>query len=244
MRNYKLTIEYDGRSFNGWQLQNYTDNTIQFHIEKALEILLKEKIRIFAAGRTDSGVSAYNQAANFFYEKDLVTEKFLYSFNSLLPVTITIKKIQEVPFSFSSRRSAKKREYIYQVTTQVRSINRDMFYYPRGMLDMDRINKCILFLKGKHSFESVCKNKTDKHNFECTIFELSYKETKSKGEIVFRIVADRYLHSMVRAIMGILIDIGKSKISLKEIESKFKRGEKLKTTYLPAQPLFLNKIYY
>ena len=244
MKNFKITIEYDGRDFNGWQLQNYTDNTVQFHIEKALKILLKEKIKIFAAGRTDSGVSAYNQVANFFYDKDVATERFLYSFNSLVPESITIKKIQEVPFKFSSRRSAKKREYIYLVTTERRSINSEQYYYPRGTLDLDRINKCILFLKGKHSFESVCKNKTDKHNFECNIFDLSYKASKSRGEIIFKITADRFLHSMVRAVMGILIDIGKQKIELKEIESKFKKGEKLKTTYLPAQPLFLNKIYY
>ncbi|CAN5660789.1 tRNA pseudouridine(38-40) synthase TruA [soil metagenome] len=244
MKNFKLTIEYDGRSFNGWQLQNYTDNTIQHHIEKALHILLKEKVKIFAAGRTDSGVSAFGQAANLFYDKDLTHHRILYSLNSLLPPEITIRGINEVPLKFNARRSAKKREYIYQVSTHRRSINADQYFYPRGELDLDRINKCILFLKGKHSFVSVCKNKSDKHNFECNIYELSYKVHKQKGEIIFKIVADRFLHSMVRALMGLLIDAGKKKTEPKAIESKFIKGEKLKTTYLPAQPLFLNKIYY
>ena len=244
MKNFKLTIEYDGRGFNGWQLQTYTDNTVQFYVEKALSVFLNEKIKVFASGRTDSGVSAYNQVANVFYEKDLTHHRTLYSLNSLLPPVITIKSIKEVPFNFNSRRGAKKREYIYQISTERKSINGDFFYFPKGKLDLDRINKCILFLKGKHSFESVCKNKTDKHNFECNIFDLSYKVYKQKGEIIFKISADRFLHSMVRAIMGLLIDAAKHKAEVKDIEAKFKKGEKLKTIYLPAEPLFLNKIYY
>ena len=111
--NYKLTIEYDGSEYCGWQRQKKSRNSIQEVIELSLQKLLKEKITITGAGRTDAGVHAYNQVANFKTNTKIDnTDKFLYSLNSIIPKSITIKSVKKVKDDFHSRYSARKREYV------------------------------------------------------------------------------------------------------------------------------------
>lgn len=243
-RNYKITIEYDGTDFIGWQRQLNKNNSIQEIIENNITIILKEEIKIIGAGRTDSGVHAYNQVANFKTDNEIEKKSFIYSLNSILPKSITIKNISEVDDKFHSRYSAKKREYIYKMTTKNISIER--MYYHKLLYDIDFnvIDKFIKFLIGNKNFKSLCKNSDDKHNFFCNIEKLEYSINKSKGTIIFKIVANRFLHSMVRAIIGCLIDLGRGKILLDETKYLFANGLKIKTTYLPSNALFLNKIYY
>lgn len=244
MYNYKLVIEYDGRNYNGWQKQKYTKNTIQEYLESAISKILKEEIKLNAAGRTDSGVSAKNQVANFKYLGKINFNRFIYSLNSILPVTITVKKISSVPLEFHSRYSAKKREYLYNVTTKKRAISHDYYYQINYEIDFLKIDSFIEFILLQRMFRSFCKNKNDKHNFSCIIYDFGYKQIKSKNEIVFKISANRFLHSMVRAIIGCALDIGRQKIILNSIKEKVKKGDKIQIKYLPANALFLNKIYY
>lgn len=245
MNNYKLTIEYDGSGYYGWQRQKKFRNTIQEFLEDNLSKLLKQKISVTGAGRTDTGVHAYNQAANFRVSCIIEdSNKFLYSLNSMLPPAITVKSIKKVRKDFHARYSAKKREYIYRITTVNISIGRNYFYKLNYELDFKVIDEFIKIISGYKSFRSLCKNSEDKHGFYCNLISLKYKINKTKGTIEFRISADRYLHSMVRAIIGVLIDLGRGKLELKETINKFNNGEKIKTTYLPANALFLNKIYY
>ena len=244
MYNYKLIIEYDGLNFNGWQKQKYTSNTIQEQIESSIEKLLKKEIKLTAAGRTDSGVSAYNQVANFKYHDKIDIMKFTYSLNSILPETITVKKILNVPLDFNSRYSAKKRDYIYKITTQKISLSRQYHYKICFDLNFKNIDSFLNFLKKQKNFRSLCKNDVDKNNFDCKIFDLNYKQVKSKNEIIFYISANRFLHSMVRAIVGCALEIGREKIQLKKIKEKIKSGEKIPVHYLPANALFLKKIHY
>lgn len=243
IHNYKITVEYDGKNFFGWQIQKTTEKTIQHEIEKAVNIILKDKIRIIVSGRTDTGVHAYNQVANFKTDKIISDKrKFLYSLNSLIPKSITIKSIQKAPDNFHARYSAKKREYIYQISNSRLSINRDLFYVIDYKINFDLINKAFKFFNGNHNFKSLCKNKTDKHNFNCYIHNISL--FKKKNIIIFKITANRFLHSMVRGIIGCLIDIGRGYLDLNETIQKFEKGEKIKTKFLPSNALFLNKIYY
>lgn len=245
MIKYKLTVEYDGKDFFGWQRQKKFRNTIQEFIENALEKLLKEKVSVTGAGRTDTGVHAYNQVAHF-STSSRITDKsrFVYSLNSMLPGTITVKSINTAKENFHARFSAKKREYIYRITTKDVSIGRDYCHKLNYKLDFKVIDEFIKILTGYKSFRSLCKNKEDKHGFCCNLMEVRYKINRSGNTVTFRITADRFLHSMVRAIVGLLIDLGRGKAEFKEAVGKFKKGEKIKTTYLPANALFLNKIYY
>lgn len=243
--NYKLTIEYDGSEYCGWQRQKKSRNSIQEVIEISLQKLLKEKITITGAGRTDAGVHAYNQVANFKTNTKIEnSDKFLYSLNSIIPKSITIKSVMKVKDDFHSRYSARKREYVYKIITKDVSIGRNYYFKLNYKLDFKIINEFIKILIGYKCFRSLCKNTEDKHNFYCDMKSISYKENKKKGTIEFKLTADRYLHSMVRAVLGTLIDLGRMRIELSETIIKFNKGEKIKTTYLPANALFLNKIYY
>lgn len=244
MQNYKMIIEYDGVDFNGWQRQKNTKNTIQEYLESSLKKLLKQDINIIGAGRTDAEVSAFNQVANFKTEVKFENKRLIYSLNSILPDTITIKKISKVPENFHSRYSAKKREYIYKISFRKRSIEGRYFYKLIYNIDFNLIDKFMKILAGYNSFKSLCKNTCDKHNFYCNVQEISYKLSKKKDELIFKIISDRFLHSMVRGVIGCLIDIGRGKLNFQETKNSFQKGEKIKTTYLPGNALFLKNIYY
>lgn len=244
MHNYKLTIEFDGKNFNGWQRQTLTDNTIQEQIELSLEKILKEKIKIIGSGRTDAGVSAFNQVANFHYSGKLDRGKLRYSLNSILPSEITIKNILTVKSDFHSRFSAIKRQYIYKVSLDKKSIKGDEFYKINYIPDFNEIDRFISFIVNQKKFRSFCKNKEDTHDFMCDITEFKYRYSKLKKEIIFTITSNRFLHSMIRALIGCALEIGRGKLKLNEIKEKIKKGEKIRIHYLPANALFLNKIYY
>lgn len=230
--------------FKGWQRQKYTANTVQQHIESALSKLLKEDVTLKGAGRTDAGVSAYNQVANFNFAGKIEKVRFIYSVNSLLPRTITVKNVVRVPLNFHSRFSATRRDYIYKVTTKRISIGRQYYYKISFDPDFKSIDSFFTFLKKQTNFRSLCKNSEDKNGFCCRIFELKYQRIKSKNEIHFTISSNRFLHSMVRAIIGCALDIGRGKTDIKTITEKIKSGEKIPLHYLPANALFLNKIHY
>lgn len=244
MFNYKLLIEYDGLKFNGWQRQKNSHNTIQEKLEDAISIILKENISIIGAGRTDAAVSALEQVANFKTEINIESTNFLHSVNSILPPEITVKSIKKVPLSFHSRYSAKKREYVYQIITAKKSISRHYFYRLIYDVNFSIVDEFIKHILGYKSFKPLCKAETDKHNFFCNLYVLSYKIFRLKNEIYFRIVADRFLRSMVRGIIGCLIDLGRGQLDLITTKKQFDRGERIRTTYLPANALFLKKIYY
>jgi tRNA pseudouridine38-40 synthase len=242
--NYKLIIEYDGKNYNGWQKQKSTKETIQEKIESSLEIVLRERIQISGSSRTDSGVHALNQTANFFYSKELDFNSFTHSINSVLPKDIAIRKISKVPLKFSSRYSAKKREYFYNVTRIKKPINREYFYRISYNLNFSIIDDLLIFFTGEKSYRSLCRNSEDKNDFLCNVICLKYNIKNNGSEIIFSVIANRFLHSMVRALIGCLLDAGRGKVNVNEIKTKFKKGEKIKTKYLPANALFLKKIYY
>lgn len=244
MYNYKLIIEYDGREYNGWQKQKYTGNTIQECIESSIEKLLKEQIKLTGAGRTDSGVSAYNQVANFHFKEKLSKDKFKYSLNSILPDDITIKEVKNVKPEFHSRFSAVKREYLYKISFKKRSIGRFGYYRISYELDYEKIDEFIKFISKQVYFRSFCKNTEDRNNFLCRIYDFRYKYIKSRDELIFSITANRFLHSMVRSVIGCALDTGRGKIKLKDIKEKVQKGEKTGAYFLPSNALFLNKIYY
>ncbi len=244
MYNYKLLIEYDGKDFKGWQKQKYRKDTVQEEIETSIGILLKEAVNVTGAGRTDTGVNALNHTANFHFHGKIDTNKFKYSLNSLLPGSITVKNVKTVSLDFHSRYSAKMREYLYYICLEKKSVYRDKYYRIAYKPDFVKIDKFLDFIRNQKDFRSFCKNKDDKNNFQCSILQFKYRFFRTKNEIIFSITADRFLHSMVRAILGCALEVGRNKLTLKSIQEKINRGEKIGAHYLPGNALFLNKIFY
>lgn len=244
MFNYRLTIEYDGRNFKGWQKQKITKETIQQYLEDSIEIILKENVTLYGAGRTDAGVSAFYQTANFKSEKEFNAKKFLYSLNSILPLSIAVKDIKKVNSDFHSRYSAKKREYLYFISKDKKSIGGEFYYFINYEPDYKKIDEFIEIIKDLKYFKSFCKNREDKHNFGSLIYEFDYKKKNRGKEIIFRISANRFLHSMVRSILGCTLEIASFRKDIEETKLSILKGDKIRIHYLPSNALFLNKILY
>lgn len=245
--NLKLVIEYDGKNYSGWQRQK-KDKSVQQQIEDSLNILFPgEKVTITGAGRTDAGVHAYGQCANFKVSKKKFSsfgkEKLIHSLNALLPDDILIRKLSVAPENFNSRYSAKSREYIYRVSNVKRAIGREGIYHINYDIDTALAKEFCKVITGAHSFKALCKNKTDDHDFYCNV-KTAFVTKRSGGIIEFKIVANRFLHSMVRAVVGSMLKVSSGKMSLTEFTQKFKKGEEIKIQYVPSNALFLLKVNY
>lgn len=248
--NVKLVIEYDGKNYFGWQRQSKDSEkeTIQQVIEDSLQALFNDgKITVTGAGRTDTGVHALAQCANFKIKSALYkkfgSKKLKHSLNSILPGDIAIKQVNTVKDNFHARYSAKQRSYEYFMAEQKHAIGCDKLYRLKTKFDIDLAKEFCKLLTGSRSFKSLCKNREDKHGFVCDVKKVSVRRTRN-GIIKFEITATRFLHSMVRAIAGAMINIASGKISLKEFEEKFNKGEPIKAQYVPANALFLVNVKY
>ncbi len=242
MKNYKLRIQYDGTNYSGWQIQK-NSNSIQQKITEAIEILLKEKINLIGSGRTDSGVHAIGQIANFRTKTEIDVYKFKYSLNSILSSDIVISEMEEVNYEFHSRFDAKKRTYLYLITqTKSPFYKNYSYFYPRK-IDLDKLNSLSNIFLGENNFTSFSKKNIEIENKNCIVYKSFWRR---KGEIIlFSIQASRYLHGMVRTITGTLLnaqDKENPENFIKEIFNSQNREEAFES--VPSKGLFLYKVEY
>jgi tRNA pseudouridine38-40 synthase len=239
-----LLLQYDGTDFNGWQVQE-KGRTVQGEIEKALEILLKEKIRVITAGRTDTGVHALGQVIHFDSSADITLQKLCISLNGILEKDIAIKNAYRVPPTFHARFSASKREYIYAIYNHPL---RSPFIFKKAMwinykVDMDYLKDVSRYFIGEKDFASFCKKKSSTENTVRRIDEFDI--TKYEEFIFFRIRGTAFLHNMIRIIVGTIFDIYTSKMDPSSVLNIFEQKDRIaagKTA--PACGLYLNKIFY
>lgn len=242
MNNYKLLIQYDGTNYAGWQYQENA-TTVQQKILDAIKVLLGEEVNLIGSGRTDAGVHALGQTANFKTEKEIDLFKFKYSLNSILPKDISVIELQKVSADFHARFSAKKRSYIYLISKVKSPFFERYSYFYHVNLNCENLNQTSKHFLGEHDFTSFSKKNSDTENKICNVFQAHWKETK--GLIIFLIEADRFLHGMVRTIVGTVLHSVKNNLDgfyLKEIlesRNREKAGESV-----PAKGLFLYKVKY
>ena len=242
MKNYKLLIQYDGSNYSGWQIQK-NSNSIQQIITESLEILTKEKINLIGSGRTDSGVHALGQAANFRTEMDMDIYRFKHSLNSILPSDILVSAMEEVDPEFHARFDAKKRTYLYLIT-QTRSpfYKNYSYFYPRK-IDIEKLNSLSRLFLGEKDFTSFSKKNEEIENKDCTVFKAFWRK---KGEVIlFSIQANRYLRGMVRTIVGTLLNAQvqtNQETFIQEIFNSQNREDAFES--VPAKGLFLYKVEY
>ncbi len=204
MPNYKISVQYDGSDFFGWQSQP-NGNTIQDELTRAIAQITNENVNLIGSGRTDSGVHALGQVANFRIPNSIDEYQFQHSINSILPSTISIRHVESVSDDFHSRFDAKKRSYIYLINKYKSPFfDKYSYQYPHvKKIDVSKLKLLSEVLVGEHNFTSFCKTKTDTENKVCYVHDISWKLTLNL--LIFRIEADRFLHGMVRTILGTLL---------------------------------------
>ncbi len=244
MKNYRLIIEYDGTNYSGWQIQPNVD-TIQQHIEDAIQILTKEKINLIASGRTDAGVHALGQVANFKVTEELNINKFQHSLNSILPADIAIKIISEADENFHARFDAKKRSYLYVINSQKSPFYKNFtyFYPPVTKLTTDFLNEISREFLGEFDFTSFSKKNSETKNKICNITLAKWK--KNKDLYFFRIDGNRFLHGMVRAIVGTILEIAEKGYPIETVKQTISRKDRNEAGRgVPACGLYLYKVRY
>lgn len=242
MKNYKLNIQYDGTDYAGWQVQENA-LTVQQKVTEALEILTKEKINLIGSGRTDTGVHALGQAANFRTERELDLYKFRHSLNALLPFDISVTQMSEAEENFHARFDAKKRSYLYFISRDKSPFYYKYSYLYRGIIETGRLNSLSKLLLGEHDFASFARKNSEVNHKRCIIYDAHWKETN--GFIIFYIEANRFLHGMVRTITGTLLGAVRNNLGEEYILDILQKRERESAgEAAPAKGLFLYKVKY
>ena len=245
MRNLKIIIEYDGTGYHGWQRQR-GDITIQETIEEKIGVITQEKIRLIGSGRTDAGVHAIGQVANFKIESKIGERNLLRGINSLLPEDIIIKSLVEVDERFHARYNAKSKIYLYQIFNSPvpSALYRNYSWFVHSLLDMDNMQTAAGQLIGSHDFSSFCAANNDTSDYMRKVINVSINQGKD-GIIKFLIEADGFLRYMVRNIVGTLVDVGRGKLSPSEFLGIMKAEDRnMAGITAPPQGLFLKEVKY
>ncbi|MEJ2170908.1 MAG: tRNA pseudouridine(38-40) synthase TruA [Desulfobacterales bacterium] len=245
IKNFKIIIEYDGTCYHGWQRQK-NDRTVQQAIETAILAMTGQHVSLTGSGRTDAGVHAQAQVANFKCETNLGPQDFLGGLNSLTDEDIVIASCEQVDASFHARYEVKSKVYVYRILN--RSISAAIFrqyaWHVRKKLNLETMRAAIPHLVGSHDFKAFeGAGSSRSHTTRC-VYHAGLTEEKD-GYLAFEIEADGFLRFMVRNIVGTLVDVGLDKISpdeFRRILMSKDRGQAGATA--PAHGLFLKKVRY
>jgi tRNA pseudouridine38-40 synthase len=241
-RNIKLTIEYDGTDFVGWQRQP-NGRTVQEEIESAILRITQEQTQIVGAGRTDSGVHARGQVANFFTSSTMTEKEFHRALNGVLPEDIVIHSVESVAEQFSARHSANEREYQYFISTNLTAIGRKYCWQLGYTLDVEKMNQVAQSILGIHDFQSFSKTDTEVDHFRSQILESVWYEKENK--LIYRIRANRFLYGMVRALVGTMVNVGRGFTHVSEFQEIMDAQNRSKAGQAaPAKGLFFERVIY
>ena len=245
MRNIKLIIEYDGKNFAGWQTQP-GKVSIQGEIIKAIEEITGEEIELNASGRTDAGVHALGQVANFKTNSKIEIEKIPYAINSKLPGSIVIKQAQEVEDRFHSRYNCKGKTYRYLIRNSEfpSALNRYREFHVPYKLDIEKMKRVIKLFEGMHDFKGF--KSSGGNQKKTTVRTLTKCELKQDGEVIsIELSGDGFLYNMVRIIAGTILDVGLGKIAEEDMIKILESGDRsMAGRTLPPHGLYLVEVRY
>lgn len=240
----RITIEYDGGSYSGWQLQSGQDS-IQGRIEAALERILSEKVRVHGAGRTDAGVHARGQVAAFNVSRDFDPAELERALNALLPADITVRGATSVADSFDPRRDARSRVYEYRVLNQrIRSAFEYRYaWLVRGALDLHAMNAAAATFMGEHDFAAFRSLGSDE---KTTIRRVLASEWRRDGSLlIYRVEATAFLRHMVRAMVAAMVAAGRDELTPDAVAQLLSgRNRSAVPGTAPSCGLFLIKVRY
>lgn len=244
MRNIKLTIEYDGTAYHGWQSQ---DNavTVQDVVTDAVARLTGEDISVTGSSRTDTGVHALGQVCNFFTCSSIPADKFAFALNAILPEDIVIRRSEEVSADFHARFSTigKKYRYLFYNSVFPSALMRNRAYHVFYPLDVCAMREAAEYFKGTHDFAAFSATGGSVKTTVRTITDCNI--SKDKDIVEFSVAGNGFLYNMVRIMAGTLVDVGIGRLDSKtvpEIIAGLDRKKAGRTA--PPQGLYLEEIYY
>ncbi|OGC23362.1 tRNA pseudouridine(38-40) synthase TruA [candidate division WOR-1 bacterium RIFOXYB2_FULL_42_35] len=253
MRNIKLTLQYDGTNFSGFELQP-KQRTVRGELEKALFNLFKKKIKVIGVSRTDAKVHALDQVVNFHFDGTIKLKQIPAALNSCLPYEIRILTAEEVASDYNSRYMAKSKKYEYLIFNgdQRPPALLNIVWHVKPKLNLSAMQKAAKILQGKHNFKSFCAAHSDDKDFVKELFRISIRQRKVKiwdgcefRVMSFEFVGNGFLYKMVRNIVGTLVEVGLGKLSLTEVKKILKAQDRNQAgRTAPGQGLCLVKVNY
>jgi len=245
MRTIKLTIEYDGTQYLGWQIQPQ-GSTLQGILEDKILSLTGEKVHLVGSGRTDAGVHAMGQVAHFGTKSQLDVQTMQRALNSLLPSDIVIQGVEEMDEDFHARKQAKSKTYEYRILNRpIQSVfHRDYVWHIPQRLNLKEMKKASRTLVGERDFSSFQSVGSPKRTTVRKVTRAEWKRGPS-GLLRFEIEANGFLKQMVRAIVGTLVEVGKGKMTSEEFQKILNSRDRKKAgPTAPAHGLFLKEVKY
>jgi len=244
MNRYFIELSYDGTNYHGWQVQP-NSTSIQQTLEDAFSTILRERVTVTGAGRTDTGVHASYFVAHFDSEQDDIDrqENLVFKLNGYLPEDIAIHAVSRVDPEMHARFSAKSREYVYRIRKTKPLFNRPFCYYFYNDLDVDKMNEACEVLMEYTDFTSFSKLHTDVKTNNCQVMAAEWVAHEDGYDFTIR--ADRFLRNMVRSIVGTMLEIGQGKITLQEFREVIEARDRSRAGMsAPAKGLFLVDVEY
>jgi tRNA pseudouridine38-40 synthase len=243
MPTWKITLEYDGTRYRGWQSQKNTERTVAGVLTRAARELLGEDATLGGAGRTDAGVHAIAQVAHLKAKKSLAPVAIEHGLNDRLPFDVNVLEAVPAPPNFHARHDALSRTYLYRISRRRTAFDKRYVWWVRDRLDLRAMSRAAKLFAGRHDFSSFCENAEGQTS---TIVEVETSEALDCGrEIHYRIEASHFLWKMVRRLVGTLVEIGRGSLDDAGVEKllREKSGEPAKWT-APPSGLFLEKVTY
>ena len=240
---YKITLEYDGTGYSGWQVQKNA-RSIQGTLIDAARKLFGGDVEVQGAGRTDAGVHALAQVAHLDAPHRLPLQKILHGLNDLLPAPINILRVEEAPAGFHARHMARGKSYLYLISRCRTAFGKRHVWWVKDDLDLGRMQAAAEIFRGFHDFASFADKRIDKHL--STEVQIDQTDLETRGDlIVFRIVGSHFLWKMVRRLAGILVEAGRGTLSPAEVERMLTDASELPARCTaPPSGLFLAQVLY
>jgi tRNA pseudouridine38-40 synthase len=243
MVKYKLTLEYDGTSYSGWQTQKNA-RSIQGTLLNAARLLFGHNVDIQGAGRTDAGVHALGQVAHLEAQKALPPQQMLEGLNERLPSNINVLHVEKVHARFHARHHAVSRTYIYILSPFRTAFGKRYVWWVRDALDVEKMQSAGGLFEGMHDFASFADRRFDKDastRVQVDRFEIS----RVNGLIVFRVIGSHFLWKMVRRMVGVLVEVGRGELTVPDVKNMLESFSETPARFTaPPSGLFLLHVGY
>jgi tRNA pseudouridine38-40 synthase len=242
MTRFVLLLEYDGTAYAGFQLQSDA-RTVQGEVEKVLQSMYRETVRVIPSGRTDAGVHARYQVLHFDAPKVLHNLNLKAAMNAGLPPDIRVLNYSVQNALFHARYSAKRRCYRYLISKKETALERDRVWQIFQPLNAEAMRECAGMLKGEHDFTAFCSAQAEVKHKRCIIDHAEW--TREEDLLHFDICGNRFLHSMVRSLVGTMVEVGKGRLNPQQFRDILESRNRLAGALTaPPQGLYLMQVAY